>query len=92
MDPSATAAPNDAVLLAVLLVGISMMCNSTHSILGTAAAMDLGGRKMAGFSSGVIDSFQYYGALLAGYVLGWVLEEFGRASPAVAQAVTSAPA
>src|SRR5262249_559743 len=43
----------------VLLTIISLTCNSTHSIIGTAAAMDLGGRKMAGFASGVIDSFQY---------------------------------
>lgn len=66
-----------AVLSASFVVGINMMCNSTHSILGTAAAMDLGGRKMAGFSSGVIDSFQYYGAMLAGYAFGVLLEKFG---------------
>jgi len=85
-----------AWLAAALLVGISTMCNATHSILGTAAAMDLGGRKMAGFSSGVIDSFQYYGAMLSGYGLGWILEHFGRtsgaaASQAVARAAASAP-
>lgn len=59
-----------AALAVTLIIGISMMCNSTHSILGTAAAMDLGGRKMAGCSSGIIDSFQYYGALLSGWGLG----------------------
>ena len=36
----------------VLLTLISLTCNSTHSIIGTAAAMDLGGRKMAGFALG----------------------------------------
>jgi|CXWL01.1.fsa_nt_gi OPA family glycerol-3-phosphate transporter-like MFS transporter len=71
-----------AVLAAALVVGISMACNSTHSLLGTAAAMDLGGRKMAGFSSGVIDSFQYFGAMLAGELLGYILSRFSRATSA----------
>ncbi|HEY2625755.1 MAG TPA: MFS transporter [Candidatus Udaeobacter sp.] len=56
------------------LVLISLTANSTHSILGTAAAMDIGGAKMAGFSSGVIDSFQYFGGSLAGYSLGALLD------------------
>ncbi len=54
----------------VFLVLISFTANATHSILGTAAAMDIGGAKMAGFASGVIDSFQYFGGSLAGYFLG----------------------
>ena len=49
--------------------------NATHSILGTAAAMDIGGAKMAGFASGVIDSFQYFGGSLAGYFLGALLDK-----------------
>jgi OPA family glycerol-3-phosphate transporter-like MFS transporter len=69
-----------AILAATLVVGISMACNSTHSLLGTAAAMDLGGRKMAGFSSGVIDSFQYFGAMLAGELLGYILSKYGKAA------------
>ena len=63
-----------AALAALLLVGINTACNATHSILGTAAPMDLGGRKMAGFASGVIDSFQYYGSMLAGGVLGKIMD------------------
>ena len=63
---------NAAVLFLVL---ISFTANSTHSILGTAAAMDIGGRKMAGFASGVIDSFQYFGGSLAGYFLGQLLDK-----------------
>ncbi len=62
---------NMAVLFLVL---ISLTANSTHSILGTAAAMDIGGAKMAGFASGVIDSFQYFGGSLAGIVLGALLD------------------
>ncbi len=58
----------------VFLILISFTANSTHSILGTAAAMDIGGAKMAGFASGVIDSFQYFGGSLAGYFLGILLD------------------
>ena len=43
-------------------------------LLGPAAAMDIGGRKMAGFASGVIDSFQYFGASIALKALGWLLD------------------
>jgi MFS transporter, OPA family, glycerol-3-phosphate transporter len=63
-----------AGLAAVMTLVISLTCNSTHSILGTAAAMDLGGRKMAGFASGVIDSFQYLGAGVAGIGLGRLID------------------
>jgi MFS transporter, OPA family, glycerol-3-phosphate transporter len=63
-----------AGLAAVMTLLISVTCNSTHSILGTAAAMDLGGRKMAGFASGVIDSFQYLGAGVAGIGLGRIID------------------
>lgn len=56
------------------LLLISLTANSTHSILGTAAAMDIGGAKMAGFTAGVIDSFQYFGGSLAGYFLGALLD------------------
>lgn len=65
-----------AIMAVLLILGIHTGCNATHSILGTAAAMDLGGRKMAGFSSGVIDSFQYFGAMLAGFGLGALLDAF----------------
>ncbi|MCH8806506.1 MAG: hypothetical protein IH986_10505, partial [Planctomycetes bacterium] len=62
------------LLAGVVLLGISLTANSTHSILGTAAPMDLGGRKMAGFALGVIDSFQYFGAGLTGFALGRILD------------------
>ncbi len=66
--------PASAAIAVVLILGIHTSCNATHSILGSAAAMDLGGRKMAGFSSGVIDSFQYIGAGLSGLGLGKLLD------------------
>jgi OPA family glycerol-3-phosphate transporter-like MFS transporter len=58
----------------VSLVLISFTANATHSILGTAAPMDIGGARMAGFATGLIDSFQYFGGSLAGYVLGMLLD------------------
>lgn len=58
----------------IFLVLISFTANATHSLLGTAAAMDIGGRRMAGFSSGLIDSFQYFGGSLAGLLLGRLLD------------------
>lgn len=63
---------NAAVLFLVL---ISFTANSTHSILGSAAPMDIGGRRMAGFALGLIDSFQYFGGSLAGVILGHLLDK-----------------
>ena len=59
----------------VFLVLISFTANATHSILGAAAPMDIGGAKMAGFAAGLIDSFQYFGGSLAGYFLGLLLDK-----------------
>ena len=53
---------------------IALTANSTHSIVGAAAPMDIGGKKMAGFAAGVIDSFQYYGAALSLFITGRVLD------------------
>jgi OPA family glycerol-3-phosphate transporter-like MFS transporter len=61
----------------VFMVLISFTVNSTHSLLGPAAAMDIGGRKMAAFASGCIDAFQYFGAAVATWGLGWILDHKG---------------
>lgn len=63
---------NSAILFLVL---ISFTANSTHSILGSAAPMDLGGRRFSGFALGFIDSFQYFGASLSGLLLGGLLDK-----------------
>lgn len=63
---------NAAILFFIL---ISFTANSTHSILGAAAPMDIGGRRMAGFALGLIDSFQYFGGSLAGLILGPLLDK-----------------
>jgi OPA family glycerol-3-phosphate transporter-like MFS transporter len=64
-------------LSCLFLVLISLTANSTHSIVGAAAPMDIGGRKMAGFAAGVIDSFQYFGAGIALPVMGKLLDKYG---------------
>ena len=66
------------VFLACLcLILVSFSVNATHSIVGAAAPMDIGGRRMAGFASGVIDSFQYFGAAIALPLTGRLLDKFG---------------
>lgn len=64
-------------LSCLFLVLISFTANSTHSLVGTAAPMDIGGRKMAGFAGGVIDSFQYFGSGIALPLIGWLLKKYG---------------
>jgi OPA family glycerol-3-phosphate transporter-like MFS transporter len=64
-------------LSCLFLVLISLTANSTHSIVGAAAPMDIGGRKMAGFAAGVIDSFQYFGAAIALPIMGKLLDKYG---------------
>lgn len=58
----------------LILVLIAVTANSTHSIVGAAAPVDIGGKKMAGFASGVIDSFQYYGAAIGLFITGKLLD------------------
>jgi len=59
----------------VFFLLISFTANSTHSILGAAAVMDIGGRKLAGAAFGIIDACQYFGGSLAGYFLGKLLDQ-----------------
>ena len=69
--------PMGVFLGCFFLVAVALTANSTHAIVGTAAPMDIGGRKMAGFASGVIDSFQYFGTAIALPVTGRLIEHFG---------------
>ena len=64
-------------LSCLFLVVISLTANSTHSIVGAAAPMDIGGPRMAGFAAGVIDSFQYFGAGIAIPIMGELLHRYG---------------
>jgi OPA family glycerol-3-phosphate transporter-like MFS transporter len=69
--------PSGVFLGCLFLVLISLTVNSAHSLVGAAAPMDIGGRKMAGFASGVIDSFQYFGAAIALPATGWLIDKYG---------------
>lgn len=69
--------PTGIFIGCLFLVLVALTANSTHAIVGTAAPMDIGGRKMAGFASGVIDSFQYFGTALALPVTGWLIDHYG---------------
>jgi MFS transporter, OPA family, glycerol-3-phosphate transporter len=73
MGPSSTG----VFLGCAFLILVSFSVNATHSIVGAAAPMDIGGRRMAGFASGVIDSFQYFGAALALPITGKLLDKYG---------------
>ena len=66
-----------AVPIAIAFVTVALTANSTHSLLGPAAAMDIGGRKAAAFASGCINSFQYIGAGVAMQMLGRLLDRSG---------------
>ena len=69
--------PAGVFLGCLFLILISLMVNSTHSLVGAAAPMDIGGRKMAGFASGVIDSFQYFGMMVFLPATGWLITKYG---------------
>jgi OPA family glycerol-3-phosphate transporter-like MFS transporter len=69
--------PGGIFLGCLFLVLIALTANSTHAIIGTAAPMDIGGRKMAGFALGVVDSFQYYGTAIALPLTGWLIDKHG---------------
>lgn len=66
-----------ATAIAIAFVTVAFTVNSTHSLLGPAAAMDIGGRKAAAFASGCINSFQYIGAGIAMQMLGRLLDRTG---------------
>ena len=69
--------PVGIILGCLFLVLVSLTANSTHAIVGAAAPMDIGGRKMAGFATGVIDSFQYYGTAIALPITGRLIDKYG---------------
>jgi OPA family glycerol-3-phosphate transporter-like MFS transporter len=78
--------PSGIFIGCLIVILIALTANSTHSLVGAAAPMDIGGRKMAGFASGVIDSFQYFGTALALPIIGRLIKHYGWVSwyPAMA--------
>lgn len=68
----------DPLLSVIFLIILQMFVNGPHSLLGGAAAMDFGGRKAAGFATGLIDACQYLGGgLFAGSIIGALMQSYG---------------
>jgi MFS transporter, OPA family, glycerol-3-phosphate transporter len=67
------ATPTGVIIGCLILIVIAFTVNSTHSLVGSAAPMDIGGKKMSGFAAGLIDSFQYFGGALSFLITGQVL-------------------
>ncbi len=66
------------MLSVIFLIILQMFINGPHSLLGGAAAIDFGGRKAAGFATGLIDACQYLGGgLFAGSIIGALMQSYG---------------
>ena len=55
-------------------MGLAKQRDLVDGVMKMHDAMDIGGARMAGFASGLIDSFQYFGGSLAGLWLGHLLD------------------
>lgn len=65
-------------IFALILLGLgTMLVLGVHTILGGAASIDFGGTKGAATVVGIVDSFQYLGSGVAGFFIGWVLNNYG---------------
>jgi len=61
----------------ILLIILSFMFSGPHSIVGSAVAMDFGGREATATAHGFVDAMQYVGASLVGVVMGKIIDIFG---------------
>jgi sugar phosphate permease len=78
-------------LLPLIAIGTIAFCLlGPYSYLGGAFALDFGGKQAGAVSSGIIDGVGYLGAVVSGYVIGWVSVNFGWKGVFVALAVVSA--
>ncbi len=60
-----------------LLIILSFMFSGPHAMIGTAVAMDFGGKEATATAHGFVDAMQYIGASLVGVVMGLILDTFG---------------
>ncbi len=65
------------VVSGVLFVFLSFFIAGPHSLLGTAASMDFGGRKAAASAAGIIDAFQYVGMFIISSAGGRIIQAWG---------------
>jgi len=78
-------------LLPLIAIGTIAFCLlGPYSYLGGAFALDFGGKQAGAVSSGIIDGVGYLGAVVSGYVIGWVSVTFGWKGVFVALAAVSA--
>ncbi len=61
----------------VLLIVLSFMFSGPHCIIGSAAAMDFGGKEATATAHGFVDAMQYVGASLVGVLMGKIIDVFG---------------
>jgi OPA family glycerol-3-phosphate transporter-like MFS transporter len=77
--------------LPLIAIGTIAFCLlGPYSYLGGAFALDFGGKQAGAVSSGIIDGVGYLGAVVSGYVIGWVAVAFGWKGVWVALAAVSA--
>lgn len=60
-----------------LLILLSFMFSGPHSIVGSAVAMDFGGKEATATAHGFVDAMQYIGASLVGVLMGKIIDVFG---------------
>ncbi len=61
----------------ILLIVLSFLFSGPHSIIGSAVAMDFGGKEATGTAHGFVDAMQYIGASLVGVGMGKLIDVFG---------------
>lgn len=60
-----------------LLILLSFLFSGPHSIIGSAVAMDFGGKEATATAHGFVDAMQYAGASLVGWGMGKIIDVFG---------------
>ncbi len=61
----------------ISLIVLSFLFSGPHSIIGTAVAMDFGGKEASATAHGFVDAMQYIGGSLVGVFMGKVIDVFG---------------
>jgi MFS transporter, OPA family, glycerol-3-phosphate transporter len=69
-----TVATKNLLLGAILLAAVGLLVYGPFSLLSGVIAIETGGARQAATAAGVIDGVGYFGAILAGYGLGTLLD------------------
>lgn len=65
------------VLALVLLAVISFFLIAPYSYLSGVIALEMGGKRGAAVTAGISDAAGYTGAILSGFGIGWIRQEYG---------------